>query len=197
MPNPPRVVVIDDEKSHLDGLADTLDHHDIPCHRIHYTGEPDTIPYCPDARLVIADLHLGSGALGADPTTDFSVLGTLLEEDIRPSGPYAILLWTKYPELASKLQEFLERLRGVPKPVVVTALPKADHLDLDGDGHVRDEDALNRRIDEQADGWVRPRGALALVGLWDDMDEEELKAFLEEVYAERRRSVNRREERMD
>jgi len=195
MPNAPRIVVIDDDKSHLDGLANALARHGTPCHRIHYTGESDAIPSCPDVRFVIADLHLGSGVLGADPTTDFSVLGALLEEVIRPSGPYAILLWTKYPDFATELQEFLGRLRRVPKPVVVTALPKADHLD--GDGHVRDEDALNGQIHEQADGWIHPRGALALLGRWGELEDEEMDAFVEEVYAARGHDLDRCEERKD
>ena len=193
MPTAPRVVVIDDEKSHLEGLADTLDRHGVPCHRIHYTGARDALLSCPDTRPVIADLHLGGGVPGADPTTDFGILGTLLEEVIRPPGPYAILAWTEHPDLAPRIQEFLGRLHRVPKPAVVAALSRADHFD--DDGHVRNEDALNRQIDEQMDGWIRPRGALALVGLWGELEDEEMDAFIEEVYAARRRGLDRCEER--
>ena len=188
MANSPRVIVIDDALPDLAGLADVLDRHGVPCHRIHYTGDPDEIVPCPDVRLVVADLHLGSGVLGADPTTDFSVLGELLENSIKPAGPYSILLWTMYPDFASELQSFLQRLRGVSKPVEVTALAKAEHLD--SEGRVRDEDELNRQIDTLAHGWARPKGALALVGAWGELDDEEVDALVEEIYAARRRGID-------
>ena len=191
MAKSPRVIIIDDELSHLNGLADGLNQRGIPCYRVHYKGEPDDILPCPDARLIIADLHLGSGVLAVDPTTDFSVLGTLLEEAIRPSGPYSILLWTMYPGHASGLQEFLERLQSVPKPVTVEALSKADYLD--NDGFVRDEEGLNGKIDTLADGWLRPRGAVALVGAWGELDNEEVDALIDEIYIARQNEVARPE----
>ena len=195
MANSPRVIVVDDALPDLTGLADALDRHGVPCHRIHYTGDPDQITPCPDVRLVIADLHLGSGVLGTDPTTDFSVLGALLENAIRPTGPYSILLWTMYPDFTSDLQTFLQRLRGVPRPVEVTALAKADHLD--NQGRVRDEEELNRQIDALAHGWARPKGALALVGAWGELDDEEVDALVEEIYAARQQGLDRPEERRD
>ena len=196
MKSAPRVVVIDDELPHLAGLADTLEHNGVACHRIHYTGDPDEVGPCPDVRLVIADLHLGSGVLGTDPTTDFSVIGALLEDAIRPTGPYSILLWTMYPDFAPELQIFLRRLRGVPRPVEVTALAKVDYLD--NEGRVRDEKALNSRIDVLADGWMRPEGALALIGAWSELSDEEMDELIEEIYAARWRGLDdQSEERRD
>ena len=195
MAKSPRVVIIDDELPHLNGLADGLNHRGIPCYRVHYKGDPDEIIPCPDARLIIADLHLGSGVLAVDPTTDFSVLGSLLEEAIRPSGPYSILLWTMYPDHASGLREFLERLRSVPKPVSVEALSKVDYLD--NDGLVRDTEGLNGKIDTLADGWLRPRGAEALVGAWGELDDQEVDALIEEIYAARQNEVDKPEEPCD
>ena len=195
MTSSPKVIVIDNDLSHLTGLADALERHGVPCHRVHYMGNPDDVIPCPDVRLVIADLHLGGDGLGFDPTTDFGVLSALLENGIKPSDPYSILLWTMYPEYASEFHAFLQRLRGVPRPFVVTALAKADHLD--NDGRVRDEEELYRRIDTLADGWIRPRGALALVGAWGELDDEEVDALVEEIYAARRRGMDRPEERQD
>ena len=195
MASSPKVIVIDDELPDLTGMADVLEGHGVPCHRIHYKGDPDEIMPCPDVRLVIADLHLGSGVLGTDPTTDFSVIGTLLEDAIRPAGPYSILLWTMYPDFAPELQTFLQRLRGVPKPVDVTALAKADYLD--NEGHVRDKEALNSQIDALADDWIRPKGALALVGAWGELPDEEIDALVEEIYAARRQGIDLSKERQD
>ena len=186
----PGIIVIDDELDHLTGLADGMDRNGMSCHRIHCEGDLDGIGPWPDVRLIVADLHLGSGVLTTDPTTDFGVIGALLEEAIRPSGPYLMVLWTMYPEHAPALRTFLlERLQGVAKPFDVLSLAKADHLD--GEGNVRDESGLVRAISDMAAGWARPEGALALVGAWGELDDQEVDALVEEIYAARRRDTGR------
>ena len=79
----PGIIVIDDDMEHLTGLADGLDRHGMWCHRVHCEGDPAGIGPWPDVRLIVADLHLGSGVLTSDPTTDFSVIGGLLEEAMK------------------------------------------------------------------------------------------------------------------
>ena len=154
----PRVIAIDDDARHLSGLVTSLNSHGVACLPIHFKNEPLTIRACPDVRVVFADLHLGVGILGADPTTDFGVIGDLLENAIKPVGPYFILLWTMYPIHASTLQEFLvQRVQGVTKPFAVVPLAKADYLD--GDGNVKNEDALMARITEIS-ATLPPVGAL-------------------------------------
>ena len=144
----PRVVVIDDEQKHLDGLTDGLNRHGTACLPIHFTGETASIPPCPHARVIFADLHLGSGTRG-DHTQDFSTLGGLIEDTIRPFGPYLIVLWTMYPEQSNKLSDFLnDRLQHVPKPFVVQALAKQDHLDPEGG--VKSTQALVEAIEKIA-----------------------------------------------
>ena len=136
-----RVMAIDDDRDHLAGVTNSLNGHGVACLQIHFTGDEIEIMPCPDVRIIFADLHLGGGVLGADPTTDFSVIGGLLEETIKPSGPYFILLWTMYPDRAPALREFLEeRLQDVTKPFAVLPLAKADHLD--DEGKVKDEGKL-------------------------------------------------------
>ena len=186
----PGIIVIDDEMEHLTGLADGLDRHGMSCHRVHCEGELAGIGPWPDVRLIVADLHLGSGVLTVDPRTDFSVIGGLLEEAIRPSGPYMMVLWTMYPEQATALRTFLvERLHDVSKPFDVLPLAKADYLD--GEGNVRDEPALVRAITDLAAGWAKPEGALALLGAWGELEDEEVDALIEEIYASRRRDAGR------
>ena len=143
----PRVIAVDDDAGHLSGLTKCLNSHGIACLQIHFTNEPIAINACPDVRVIFADLHLGGGVLGADPTTDFGVIGDLLENTIRPAGPYFVLLWTMYPTYANALREFLEkRVQGVTKPFAVIPLAKGDYLD--GDGKVTNEDALMAKITE-------------------------------------------------
>ena len=141
----PRVIAIDDDPKHLAGLANSLNHHGVACLQIHFTGDPTGIKSCPDVRIIFADLHLGEGRPASDHKQDFGVIGGLLEDTIKPSGPYFILLWTKYADQAPALQEFLERLQDVTKPFAVLPLAKADHLDAEG--HVTNERELIKAID--------------------------------------------------
>ena len=126
-----RVVVIDDDLKHLQGLVQALSQYGTACLPIRFTGETATIPKCPLVRVIFADLHLGAGHL--DPIQYFSTIGGLLRDEIRPSGPYLIILWTRYPDQANRLHNFLkDRLQGVPKPFAVWALDKGDYLDSEG-----------------------------------------------------------------
>lgn len=140
----PRVVVIDDEPKHLDGLARGLNRYGAACLPIHYSGKTADVPTCPYVRVIFADLHLGGGLPG-DHTQDFSVIGGLLEDAIRPSGPYLLVLWTMFPEQADRLRTYLkDGLRDVPKPFTVQALNKDDYLD--DKGGVRSPESLVEAI---------------------------------------------------
>ena len=182
--NTPRIIAIDDEPAHLAGLTNGLNLLGVQCRSIHYTGVLDDIVSCPGVRVIFADLHLGSGVLSSDPTTDFSVLGSLLENSIKPSGPYTIVLWTMYPDQASALHVFLERLHGVTKPVEVLAMSKPDFID--GEGNIKDETHLKKQIDALAGAWMHPQGALALKGAWGDLDDQVVDNLMDEIYKARR-----------
>ena len=156
----PRVIAIDDEESHLAGLANSLARHGIPCFQIPFTEDFGDVPPCPEAAVIFADLHLGGGALASDHLTDFSTIGVLLEDRIKPSRPYLILLWTAYPDQAPALRGFLEeRLHGVMKPADVLPLAKANHLDPSG--NVKDATALVQEIVAIADPIAGIGGLLA------------------------------------
>ena len=145
----PKIIVIDDERTHLDGLVKGLHRCGFASLPIHFTEEMQ-FPSCPGVRIIFADLHLGPGGLSSGHKTDFSTINSLLE-DCKPTGPYFILLWTQYPEQAPELRKFLdERLQGVKKPFGVMPLAKADHLD--GDGNVKDEEKLVAAIKSVASG---------------------------------------------
>ncbi len=139
----PRIIAIDDEPTHIAGLTSSLNRHGVACLAIHFTGDPADIKACPDVRIVFADLHLVGPE--ANHAAHFSVIGGLLEDTIKPVGPYFIILWTRYPDQAAALRKFLEeRLQGVTKPFDVLPLAKSDHLDADG--NVKDAEALIQAI---------------------------------------------------
>ncbi len=128
----PRVIAIDDDQNHLDGLAKALNQYGVACLRFHFTGEPAGIKPCTHVRVIFADLHLGEGPV-SDHSRDFAIIGGLIEETIKPSGPYFIVLWTMYPDQATSLQNFLEeRLDHVTKPFAVLPIDKSGHIDEGG-----------------------------------------------------------------
>ena len=146
----PRVIVIDDESKHLDGLTQGLNQYGVACLPLHFTGETDTIPSCPYVRVIFADLHLSGGTPG-DYARDFSIIGGLIESTIKPSGPYLIIMWTKYPEQADGLRDFLkDRLQDVRKPFAVQALDKSAYLDPQGS--VKNAEALVEAIRKIVEG---------------------------------------------
>ena len=140
---PPRVIAIDDEAQHLEGLTQGLNRYGAACLPVHFTGEAAIAP-CSHVRVIFADLHVSSGPPG-DHAQDFAVIGGLIEDTIQPAGPYFIVLWTMYPDKASALHDFLEgRLENVAKPFTVQALNKNDHLDPQG--NVKNPEALVEAI---------------------------------------------------
>ena len=162
----PRVIAIDNESNHLAGLADGLNRHGVACLQIHFTGDPTGIKPCPDVRVIFADLHLGAAA-PFDHSANFSMMGGLLEDTIKPSGPYFIVLWTQFPDQAPALRNFLERLQGVTQPFDVLPLAKANHLD--SQGKVKDQVRLMEEI-------VAFRDALPQVGALFDWENRVLGA---------------------
>ena len=148
---PPRIIAIDDEPEHLEGLTKGLNRYGAACLPIHFTGDAAGIPMCPHVRVMFADLHLNAGP-AVEHTPHFAALGGLIEETIKPSGPYLIILWTKYPDQAAKLFDFLkDRLERAPKPFAVRELDKSNHLGL-WDSHETAESivrAIERIVEEK------------------------------------------------
>ena len=128
----PRVIAIDDELQHLEGLIQGLNQYGTTCLPVHFPDDLVSTPLCPHVRVIFADLHL-SGDIPIDHTNDFGAIGGLLKERIKPSGPYLIILWTRYSEQADGLHDFLKKdLQSVTKPFTVQPLDKNAHLDPEG-----------------------------------------------------------------
>ena len=149
----PRVIAIDDDPKHLEGLAQGLTRYGTACLPVHFTGVDTDVSPCPQVRVIFADLHLSNGPIPGDHSKDFSVIGGLIQERIKPSGPYFIILWTMYPDQANKLQGFLNRLENVAKPFTVQALDKNKYLELQGeDVKVKNLEILVEDIGKSVEG---------------------------------------------
>ena len=77
----PRVLAVDDKKTHLDGLVNGLQRNGVACLPIHFPdGLSALVDTCPDVRIIFADLHLVGQA--SDYTRQFTALGGLIEATI-------------------------------------------------------------------------------------------------------------------
>ena len=129
----PRIIAIDDEQQDLDGLVSGLNQMGFACLSFHFTGDREGIRSCPHVRVIFADLHLNEGSAGSDDARHFSLIGSLIQDTIKPSGPYILILWTKYSDKAEDLRRFLdERLEATPGPLAVKAIDKMLHLQRNG-----------------------------------------------------------------
>ena len=141
----PRIIAIDDNEKHLDGITKGLNEYGAVCLPIHFTGETDDIKSHPHVRAIFADLHLIEGGAGSDHTQHFSLIVSLIEETIKPSGPYVLILWTRYADEAADLRQFLDgRLENTPKPLAVEAIDKTPYLN---NGDLKNPDKLVEEIE--------------------------------------------------
>ena len=100
----------------------------------------------PHVRVIFADLNLLGGRLGDDHTGMYDNIGSLIAENIKPAGPYYIVLWTSHPAHAEKLETHLDKnLVGCVRPSTIIPLPKEDHINME-DGKVPNPPALVKAI---------------------------------------------------
>ena len=149
----PRVVAIDDELKHLEGLTQGLNRYGTACLPIYFTGEDGGDPAVPPSP---GDLRRPPSrprrrvSSGSRPGFQYHWgLARRYDQAIR-SLPHRLV--AMYPEQADDLHAFLnDRLQDVPKPFAVQALNKNDHLDPQ-DGVKSPEsliEAIERIIAEQ------------------------------------------------
>ncbi|MBP3983600.1 hypothetical protein J5837_04100 [Pseudoxanthomonas helianthi] len=124
-----RIVVIDDEEAYLTQLAGTLHRMGVPCIPIHYTGGiPEDAGWLSGCRIAFCDLHLMPAA--ANIKSNYAAIGSLLDRMATKESSLLLVLWTRYPEDAAGLEEYLAERH--PDSVPATILP-LDKKDFGGD----------------------------------------------------------------
>lgn len=143
----PRIIAIDDAQEDLDKLTEGINRYGAPCLPFRYPDDTDDIRPCPNVRVIFADLHLDETGASGKSEKHFSVIGGLISETIKPSGPYLLILWTQYPEDADPLRDFLdERLpTHTPNPLNVIAIDKKI-LHGGGAGNTKNVEELVKKI---------------------------------------------------
>jgi hypothetical protein len=139
---PPRIIAVDDELPHLQGIVTGLNRSGWACLQIHFPNDMASVQPCSHVRLVFTDLHLVAGGATVEMTRNYSAVQSLLETKVIPTGPYLLVVWTRYPEDAQALEGYLRdrMVKKVPAPLSVLSLAKESHLDASG--NVTDPDKL-------------------------------------------------------
>ena len=131
---PTRAIAIDDELTDLLAITTGLSACGIPCIGCWYDRETHSLkPSVPRedltaVRLVFMDLNLEEfGGIPAPANLVGPVMEVLKQIISQNGGPYAVVFWTMVGVKVDEVRQLLyERLDGIPHPVAVVELPKAE-----------------------------------------------------------------------
>ena len=136
MLTPPRFVVLDDKKEHLEPIIETFKLIGSSCIGVQY-NEHDAShlhqDYYKGVRGLFIDLNLsGSSSLGS--STHYAEITRILETVIScDNGPFIMILWTDNPQECDQLIEYIEtRLdpdKKYCKPLLIKPLSKTLYID--------------------------------------------------------------------
>lgn len=162
---PPRFVAVDDNPNHLNAILKVFQRLGSPCLGIVFDPAHDLEkPRFAGVRGLFLDLHLIDSTVDIDETKarerDFPNIVNILETCISPAGgPFVLVIWTKYAELAESLGEYLDKYLDPEKPharpLAVASLPKTDFINSET-GEVRPDradalrDAVTSAVSENA-----------------------------------------------
>lgn len=199
---PIRAVAIDDEPTHLLSITAGLSRVGIPCLGYWFDRDASQLrPAPPDGghpliRVVFTDLNLAE--LGGVPDTAslWAVLVSVLKQLVsKDSGPYLLVFWTRVGAKATEVKEMLyaraNQLEGIPCPLDVLELPKAEFLISAGAGKAFDDglrdfytelhaniDRLKQKIEEV----VATDPQLNAVAAWESRAAEAAASAVNEVH---------------
>ena len=139
---PARVVIIDDNETHLNALSSALTRLGSASLPFRYEDEHPPLGHLGGARVIFCDLHLSSDALTTDARQHCAniagMLGQALAED---HGPYLLVIWSQYPDQIAPLNDYLESLKPNQRPIIVQTLDKNEFIDI-GTGEPRSDRGL-------------------------------------------------------
>lgn len=140
-----RIVVIDDEQAYLTQLTGKLHQMGVPCIPIRYTdGIPEDASWLSGCRIAFCDLHLIPAA--ANVKTNYAAIGALLDKmATTESSSLLLVLWTRYPEHAAGLRQYLKERHPQSAPAAILQLNKAD---FEGDRGATLPDAVRTKLQD-------------------------------------------------
>lgn len=130
-----RAIAIDDQQEHLHAIHEAATSAGFGCVPLLYPKQTDS-EYLQNlelrhahVRIIISDLHLNATSETSDVSASYAIIGGLIEfMGLAKWTPYALVLWTSYPDQVAGLQKYLEeRLSLDLMPGLLFGLDKADY----------------------------------------------------------------------
>ncbi|WP_406633613.1 hypothetical protein [Pseudarthrobacter quantipunctorum] len=167
MYTPARFVVIDDNPTHLHAIKTTIESLGSTCLDVLYRPEEEISPFLlRGARVVFMDFHLSGLTFASDPKMDNATIASILTSTISESNqPYLLVIWTKFPDQAAQLEQFLrDRLAKSPHviPMAVLCISKDTFINIDS-GEVQDPEQLRAEVSLK----IREHPSLAALLDWE------------------------------
>ena len=134
---PPRFVVIDDDAQHLDAILNVFQELGSPCLGVTYDSHKglDKTNF-EGVRVLFLDLHLLDHPRTTDEKQHFTLIATLLEDNISATGgPFVLVVWTAHEQsiqqLKAYLNESMDPKKPYARPLAIVGLPKDDFINID------------------------------------------------------------------
>ena len=152
---PPRFVVVDDNRDHVNAILRVFQTIGTPCLGVVYDSESGLDSrHLEGVRALFVDLHLTDLAATTDETRHFAVIAGILEESISPTGgPFILVVWTEHDQLVVQLKEYLDDSldpkKPYARPLAIVGLPKRRFINLNtGEPNDGRADALRHAVEQ-------------------------------------------------
>ena len=141
------IIIVDDNKEHLQYLANVFCHYGIGCRTILYDGFPDIDAPLENVKLAFFDITLTDAG---DENAQMAVLRDALKTYISPKNKaFALVFWTNRPEYKDKFVKFVNRSEDkaeIPKPLCVEVIDKNEFLEHEEEIEQRLSDLMDVNI---------------------------------------------------
>ena len=162
---PARVVVIDNEKQHLDALARAIAELGSACLSFLYKDEYPGKHLLAGARLIFCDLYLVSDAVTSDKKALYANIASMLQQGISAQhGPYLLIVWSQYGDDLDTLNRYLEHLQPGQRPFAVVPLDKNEFIDS-VTGNIGEDGGLVSAVEQV----IESRPGLAGMLDWEEL----------------------------
>jgi hypothetical protein len=184
----PRIVLIDDKRHHLYGLAHALGKLDSACLPFHFEDQGPSKQQLKNARVIFCDLHLLSDTLTADSKQQLALIASILSEGLdKQHGPYILVIWTEAPESLGELADYLKELEPSQQPIECICFSKTDFINP-ANGELIAETDLIAKIKATLEKW----SSVSALLWWESTVADAASSLAAALWKHPRADLNRR-----